>query len=58
MKKTAKPFKIPTLVKDAERALQQAVKKVWEEHRLRGLPLYVWQNNRVVRIPARRIPTH
>jgi len=54
MKKTSK--KIPELMLKAEKALKLAVKGALEEHRLRGLPIYVWQNNKVIKIPANRIP--
>jgi hypothetical protein len=36
-----------------ERALRRAVRKVREEHRRLGLPLIVWQDGRVARIPAK-----
>ncbi len=51
-----KPLKLPLLFAKAEKALKIAVKEVLAEHRLRGLPIYVWQNNKVVKIPAHRIP--
>jgi hypothetical protein len=57
MNKPVKTSKMPEILKKAERALQIAVRKVWAEHRLRGLPVYVWQHNKVVRIPANRIPS-
>ena len=36
--------------KQAESALKRAVAKVVAEHRLRGTPLWVWQNNRLVKV--------
>ena len=36
----------------AERALRRAVRNVHREHRRLGLPLIVWQDGQVVRIPA------
>jgi len=48
--------KMPALFVKAEKALRLAVKDVMREHRLRGLPIYVWQDNKVVKIPAHRIP--
>jgi hypothetical protein len=51
-----KKIKLPPLVKQAETALRRAVEKVWRDHKRLGLPVYVWQKGKVVRIPARRIP--
>jgi hypothetical protein len=54
--KKKKSLKMPEIFIKAEKALRLAVKDVLAEHRLRGLPIYVWQNNKVVKIPAHRIP--
>lgn len=51
-----KELKFPALFVKAEKALKLAVKEVLKEHRLRGLPIYIWQNNKVVKIPPHRIP--
>jgi hypothetical protein len=53
MKKRA--YRIPEIAKRAEKALRIAVAKVMQEHRSKGLPIFIWQENRVVRIPSRRI---
>ena len=39
----------------AERALKRAVKGVVAERKLRGQPLIVWQDGKVVKIPANRL---
>jgi len=57
MNKAKRTSKMVPLIKKAEKALQSAARKVWEEHRIKGLPIYIWKNNRVVRIPASCIPT-
>jgi hypothetical protein len=49
---------MPEILKKAERAMKAAVRQVMIEHKAKGLPIYVWQHNKVVRIPARRITTH
>lgn len=49
--------RFPSIVAQAEKALKIAVSKVLQEHRLKGLPIFVWQENKVVRIPASRIPS-
>ncbi len=36
----------------AEMALKAAVEKVIAEHARQGLPIYIWENERVVEIPA------
>ena len=41
-----------TLTQKAMQALTEAVAKVVEEHRRRGIPLAVWRNGRAVSIPA------
>ena len=48
--------RVPAVVLKAEKALQIAVAKTIEEHRLNGDPIVVWKNGRVVTIPASRIP--
>ena len=40
----------------AEKALQFAVAKTIEDHRMSGDPIVVWKNGKVVKIPASRIP--
>ncbi len=41
-----------SLTQKAIRALTEAVAKVVEDHRRRGIPLAVWRNGRAVSIPA------
>lgn len=48
--------KSPAFVLKAEKALRIAVAKTIEEHRLSGDPIAVWENGRMVKIPASRIP--
>jgi len=48
---------LPSIADLAEKALKVAVSKVLKDHRLKGLPIFVWQENKVVRIPANRIPS-
>lgn len=48
--------RVPAVVLKAEKALQIAVAKTIEEHRVSGDPIVVWENGRVVTIPASRIP--
>ena len=35
--------------------MKAAVRQVMVEHKEKGLPIYIWQHNKVVRIPANRI---
>jgi hypothetical protein len=46
------------LIKMADRAIKVAVRKALLEHKKMGVPIAVWQHNKVVHIPARRIPLH
>ncbi len=39
----------------AEEALRKAVAEAIAEHRRRGVPIAIWRNGRVVRIPADQI---
>ena len=39
----------------AEKAMHQAVKKVIAECKLHGWPLIVWENGKVVKIPASKL---
>jgi hypothetical protein len=39
----------------AERAIKRAIRGVVAERKLRGQPLIVWQDGRVVKIPASRL---
>lgn len=49
-----KPHLFPLAVK-AEKALKVAVAKAIREHALAGRPVFVWQDDKVVRIPASRL---
>ena len=48
--------KVPAISRKADKALKVAVAKVVEERRRSGDPLVVWQNGKVVKIPASRLP--
>jgi hypothetical protein len=41
-----------SMTQEAMQALTEAVAKVVEDHRRRGIPLAVWRNGRAVSIPA------
>ena len=53
-----RPSKLPRIIELADRAIRAAVHKVMVEHKQKHLPVYVWQHNKVVRIPPRRLPSH
>jgi len=50
-----RPSKRPSIIDLADRAIRQAVQKVMLEHKAKHIPIYIWQHNKIVRIPARRI---
>jgi len=54
MKEKKSPTK-SKIIKKAEKALKKAVVQVIEEHRQKNIPLIVWKNGRVVKIPANKI---
>ena len=43
------------LSKKAEKAIKKAVRGVIADHKMRGEPLIVWKNGKVVKIPAQRL---
>jgi len=43
------------IAQKAERAIKRAVRGVVAERKLRGQPLIVWQDGKVVKIPAKRL---
>ncbi len=47
-----KPAKTPDFVLRAECALRRAARNVREENRRLGLPLIIWQDGKVVELPA------
>ena len=51
-KSKLKPGKFTLL---AEKAMKKAVANVIVEHRQKNLPLVVWKNGRVVKIPANQL---
>ncbi len=53
MKKTKR--KPPLLAYRAEEALRKAVAEAIAEHRRNGVPIAIWRNGKVVRIPADQI---
>jgi hypothetical protein len=46
---------LPLLAFRAEEALQKAVAEAIAEHRRNGVPIAIWRNGKVVRIPADQI---
>ena len=46
---------LPLLAYRAEEALRKAVAEAIAEHRRNGVPIAIWRNGKVVRIPADRI---
>jgi hypothetical protein len=53
MKRTRK--KPPLLAYKAEEALRKAVAEAIAEHRRNGVPIAIWRDGKVVRIPADQI---
>ena len=47
---------LPSFVKLANRAIKIAVRNALLEHKKKGVPIAVWQHDKVVCIPSRRIP--
>jgi hypothetical protein len=45
----------PLLAYQAEEALRKAVAEAIAEHRRNGVPIAIWRNGKVVRIPADQI---
>ena len=43
---------IALLQAKAEKALKKAVRKVVEEHKRAGSPLFIWREGKVVKVPA------
>jgi len=43
--------------KRAEIAIKVAVAKAIDEHTRLGLPVYIWRNDRVVKLPSHRTPS-
>lgn len=54
MKKKNKLKTIP-LAHRAEEAFKEAVAEALAEHRRHGIPIAVWRNGKVVRVPAEQI---
>ena len=44
------------LSQKAEKALKKAVRGVIADRKMRGEPLIVWKNGKVVRIPPQKLP--
>ena len=53
MKKVKRPPSL--LAYRAEEALRKAVAEAIAEHRRKGIPIAIWRNGKVVRIPANQI---
>jgi hypothetical protein len=43
------------MMKKARKAIREAVRKTLLDHKAKDLPIFIWQNNHVVRVPAKRI---
>ena len=43
------------MMKKAHQAIKEAVRKTLLDHKAKGLPIFIWQNEHVVRIPAQQI---
>ena len=43
------------MMKKARKAIIEAVRKTLQEHKSKGLPIFIWKNNHVVRVAADRI---
>ncbi len=52
-----KSMKPTAMMKKARLALREAVRKTLREHKQKGLPIFIWKDAHVVRIPARNIPS-
>jgi len=46
---------LPSLTYRAEKALKRAVAKAISKHRRNGVPIAIWRNGKVVRVPAEQI---
>ena len=51
-------LKMPEILKKAEKAMKAAIQQVMIEHKQKGLPIYVLEHNKIVRIPPHRLPSH
>jgi hypothetical protein len=58
IKKQHKTISTKQMVKNAEQALQEAVKKVIDEHRRSGKPVAVWRDGKVVKVHPEEIGVH
>ena len=43
------------ILSQAERALKSAIRKLIREHKRSGHPVIIWQNGRVVKVPAHKL---
>jgi hypothetical protein len=55
MRKSRKPRRDIPLAYRAEEAFKKAVAEALAEHRLHGIPIAVWRDGKVVRIPSEQI---
>mgnify|MGYP001618438382 CR=1 FL=1 len=51
----ARKVNVSALSSKAEKALRQAVRRVIEEHQRNRQPIIVWEQGKVVRVPADRL---
>ncbi len=54
--KLRKLFKISPLAAESEKALKEAVRDAYIDHKRTGDPVAIWKNGKVVWIPANKIP--
>jgi hypothetical protein len=54
MKRRNKP-RSALMAYEAEKALKRAVAKAIAEHKRNGIPIAIWRDGKVVRIPAAKI---
>ncbi len=50
-----KKFEGEILSKKAEKAMKKAIKGVIADRRMRGEPLIIWKNGKVVKVPASQL---
>lgn len=55
MKREKSTKKTLSLGEKAEKALRSAVKKAITEHKRAGVPMVIWRNGKVVKIPPEKL---
>jgi len=46
------------MIKKTRQAIKEAVRKTLSDHKAKGLPIFIWKDDRVTRIPAQQISSH